>query len=45
MKKLNIHNIKGEANIFYAIERFINELVEELAKKGIIELEEEDENE
>lgn len=42
MKKLNLQGIKGESFIFYTIQIFINELLEELAKKGIIELEEDD---
>ena len=45
MKKLDLSDVKSAALMFRRIEIYINELVEELAKKGIIELEEEDKNE
>lgn len=45
MKKIKLTGIKMEAIIFQTIEMYINELVKELAKKGIIELEEDDNNE
>lgn len=45
MKRIKLTGIKTEAIIFQTIEIYINKLVEELAKKGIIELEEDDDNE
>lgn len=44
MKKLDLSNIMGDMFKIQAIERYINNLVIELANKGIIELED-DENE
>lgn len=44
MKKLNLEKIPFQREKFLSIEKVFNELLEELAKQNIIELEKDDDN-